>query len=76
MIEIVSKELKELQKNGVIRPSTSPYNSQVWVFDKNKGLDEHDGPNKRLVFDFTKLNSKTIPDKYPIPDPTVILSDL
>lgn len=75
MIEFVNKEVKELLKNGIIRPSRSPYNSPVWVVDK-KGTDELGKPNKRLVFDYTKLNSKTIPDKYPIPDPSVILSNL
>lgn len=75
MIDFVNKEVEELLRNGIIRPSRSPYNSPVWVVDK-KGLDEFGNPNKRLVFDFTKLNSKTICDKYPIPDPSIIMANL
>ena len=75
MVEFVNKEVQDLLKKGIIRPSRSPYNSPVWVVEK-KGIDEFGRPNKRLVFDYTKLNSKTIADKYPIPDPSVILSNL
>ena len=75
MIDFVNEEVKKLLKDGIIRPSRSPYNSPVWVVDK-KGVDEYGNPNKRLVIDFTKLNSKTICDKYPIPDPSIILSNL
>lgn len=75
VIDFVNKEVENLLNDGIIRPSRSPYNSPVWVVDK-KGLDENGRPNKRLVFDFTKLNSKTICDKYPIPDPAVIMSNL
>jgi len=75
MTDFVNKEVEKMLRDGIIRPSRSPYNSPMWVVDK-KGIDEHGRPNKRLVFDYSKLNAKTIPDKYPIPDPAVILSIL
>lgn len=73
--DFVNNEIRELLKNGIIRPSRSPYNNPIWVVDK-KGKDEHGNIKKRLVIDFRKLNQKTIDDKYPIPDVTVILSNL
>lgn len=75
MVNFVNTEVGKLLRDGIIRPSRSPYNSPVWVVDK-KGVDEHGRPNKRLVFDYTKLNAKTIPDRYPIPDPSVIMANL
>ena len=75
MTKFVNEEVERLLRDGIIRPSRSPYNSPVWVVDK-KGIDEYGRPNQRLVFDYSKLNSKTICDKYPIPNPSVILSNL
>lgn len=73
--DFVNTEIKDLLKNGVIRPSRSPYNNPIWVVDK-KGKDEHGNMKKRLVIDFRKLNNITVDDKYPIPEVTVILSNL
>jgi len=36
--DFVNNEIKQLLKDGIIRPSKSPYNSPVWVVDK-KGVD-------------------------------------
>ncbi|KAH8326867.1 hypothetical protein KR067_005017, partial [Drosophila pandora] len=66
---------KDMLKNGVIRPSSSPYNNPIWVVGK-KGTDISGSPNKRLVIDFRKLNAKTVPDKYPMPSISMILSNL
>lgn len=73
--EFVNSEIKKLLTDGIIRPSRSPFNSPVWVVDK-KGVDNLGNRNKRLVIDFRKLNSKTISDKYPVPNVTMILSNL
>jgi len=54
-------------KEQIIRPNRSPYNSPVLVVSK-KG--------HRLVIDYKKLNESTIPDRYPMQDPSVILSNL
>lgn len=73
--DFVNAEIKHLLADGIIRPSRSPFNSPVWVVDK-KGVDELGNKKKRLVIDFRKLNSKTIDDKYPVPNVTTILSNL
>lgn len=73
--DFVNREIESLLQNGIIRESRSPYNSPIWVVDK-KGTDEYGNKNLRMVTDFKKLNEKTISDKYPIPDVSVILSNL
>lgn len=73
--DFVNSEISHLLRDGIIRPSRSPYNSPIWVVDK-KGQDENGEKKHRLVIDFKKLNSHTISDKYPIPDISVILSSL
>jgi len=64
--DFVNKETKALLKDGIIRPSRSPYNSPVWVVDK-KCTDDQGCRHKRMVINFRKLNLKTVDDKYPIP---------
>ncbi|KAH8357983.1 hypothetical protein KR084_006494, partial [Drosophila pseudotakahashii] len=56
--DFVNKEVKQLLADGIIRPSTSPYNNPIWVVDK-KGVDKDGHKNKRLVIDFRKLNKKS-----------------
>lgn len=73
--DFVKLEIEDLLKNNIIRPSRSPYNNPVWVVDK-KGHDNIGNRKKRLVIDFRKLNEVTIDDKYPIPNISVILSNL
>lgn len=71
----VNNEIESLLKDGIIRKSYSPYNSPVHVVSK-KGLDDDGNQKLRMVIDFRKLNEYTTSDKYPIPDTTVILSNL
>lgn len=71
----VNAEINKMLSGEIIRPSRSPYNSPIWVVPK-KGLNEDGTPRQRLVIDFQKLNSKTIADKYPIPDTNMILGNL
>lgn len=73
--EFINKEIETLLKENIIRKSSSPYNSPIHVVSK-KGVDSNGKPKLRMVIDFRKLNEKTIPDRYPIPDPTVILANL
>ena len=73
--DFVNNEIKELLDSNIIKPSRSPYNSPIWVVDK-KGVDEQGYKKKRLVIDFKKLNTATVDDKYPIPNISVILSNL
>lgn len=70
----IDKQIKELLKDGIIRPSKSPYNSPVWIVPKKQ--DASGSQKYRMVIDYRKLNEDTVPDKYPIPDVTTILSNL
>jgi len=42
--EFLNKEIKQLLKDGIIRPSRSPLNSPAWVVNKNGS--EADGTKK------------------------------
>uniref|UniRef100_A0AB38Z1M6 Polyprotein n=1 Tax=Chuta errantivirus TaxID=3078401 RepID=A0AB38Z1M6_9VIRU len=70
----VETQISKLLKDGIIRPSKSPYNSPIWVVKKKQDASKI---NKyRVVMDYRKLNSKTISDKYPIPDTSTVLANL
>jgi len=56
----LKKQLVELQSNGFIRPSTSPWGAPA-LFAKKK-----DG-SLRLCIDYRRLNRVTIKNKYPMP---------
>lgn len=73
--DFVNNEIEKLLDNGVIQKSFSPYNSPVWTVPK-KGTNEDNTPKRRMVIDFSKLNSQTITDRYPIPDINVTLQNL
>ncbi|KAH8405452.1 hypothetical protein KR222_004535, partial [Zaprionus bogoriensis] len=73
--DFVDSEVKNLLKDKIIQKSKSPYNNPIWVVDK-KGVDEKGNKKKRMVIDFRKLNSKTIADKYPMPNISMILANL
>lgn len=66
--DFVNSEVKKMLKEGIIRPSKSPYNSPVRVVPKKV--------KSKLVIDYKKLNENTISDTYPIPDTNAILSNL
>jgi len=51
-----------------------PHNSPVLVVPK-KGENQDGSRKLRLVIDYKKLNEKTISDRYPMQDPSVILSN-
>ena len=67
----IQRQILEMLKNGVIAPSSSPYNSPVWVVPKK--MDSSGIKKYRLVIDYRKLNEKTIDDNYPIPNIVEIL---
>jgi len=73
--DFVNSEVNRTLKEGIIRPSKSPYNSPVLVVPK-KGFNEDGSAKLRLVIDYKKLNENTITDRYPMQDPSVILSNL
>ena len=73
--DFINSEIASLLKDGIIRPSDSPYNSPIHVVTK-KGIDERGNQKLRMVIDFRKLNEQTTPDRYPIPDPSAILANM
>jgi len=73
--DFLNFEISRMLKKETIWPSRSPYNSPVLVVPK-KGFNEDGTPKLRLVIDYKKLNENTIPERYPMQDPSVILSNL
>lgn len=70
----VESQIRKLLNDGIIRPSRSPYNSPVWIVPKKS---DSSGEKKfRLVIDYRKLNTITIPDRYPIPEINGVLAQL
>ncbi|UYV61886.1 hypothetical protein LAZ67_1006958, partial [Cordylochernes scorpioides] len=60
----IQKQITELLKYDIIRPSSSPYSSPALLVNKKS-----DNPNHptRLCIDYRKLNQKTVPEHTPIP---------
>jgi len=73
--EFLNKEIKQLLKDGIIRPSRSPLNSPAWVVNK-KGSEADGTKKKRLVIDLRKLNERTISDRNRMPSIPMILGNL
>jgi len=65
--DFVIDEIQELLRNGIIQKLKSPYNNPIWVVDK-KGTNESGKRKMRLVLNFCKLNERTVPDRYPMPN--------
>ena len=74
LTEKVSRQAEELLKEGIIKPSSSPYNSPLWLVPKK--MDASLKPKWCLVSDFRMLNEKTITDAYPLPDITQIIDQV
>lgn len=70
----VEQQIRELLDNGIIRHSTSPYSSPIWVVPKK--LDASGKRKIRVVIDYRKINDKTVSDKFPIPQIDEILDNL
>ena len=58
--EEVAKELKEMERNNIIEPSSSEWASPNVIVRKKDG-------SIRLCVDFRQLNSVTAMDAYPMP---------
>lgn len=62
----VETQIEEMLEQGIIQPSSSAYNSPIWVVPKKL---DNSGINKwRIVIDYRKLNEITVDDKFPIPN--------
>lgn len=58
--EDVRQHLQDLQRNGIIAESRSPYASPIVVVRKKSG-------KVRMCVDYRTLNQRTIPDQYTVP---------
>lgn len=56
----VSSQVQQMLDNGIIRPSSSPWNAPVILVKKKDG-------SMRFVCDFRGLNNATKKDSYPLP---------
>ncbi|GFT43484.1 hypothetical protein TNCV_815291 [Trichonephila clavipes] len=56
----LKREFGDLMRQGIIRPSKSSYASPIHFVKKSDG-------SWRICGDFRRLNSVTIPDRYPLP---------
>ncbi|UYV70155.1 hypothetical protein LAZ67_7002015, partial [Cordylochernes scorpioides] len=60
----IQKQITELLKYDIIRPSSSPYSSPALLVNKKSDTPNHP---TRLCIDYRKLNQKTVPEHTPIP---------
>ncbi len=65
--EQIDKHIAKLLKNGIIEPSTSPYNSPIFLV-KKKGLDAEGKVKQRVVSDFRLINKISLPQHFPTPN--------
>jgi transposase InsO family protein len=63
--EVVKEQITELLHQGIIRKSSSAFNSPVWVVPKPPGPDGKQ--RHRMVIDFRELNRRTKEERYPLP---------
>ena len=62
---VIKEHIREMLDTGVVRPSTSPFCSPLWVVPKPP--DTEGKPRYRVVVDFRELNKRTKTERYPLP---------
>ncbi|KAL4132497.1 hypothetical protein QTP88_009636 [Uroleucon formosanum] len=70
----IDKQIEQLEQDGIISPSDSPWNAPLLVVPKKtdaSGIQKY-----RVVIDFRKLNEITVGDAFPMPDISTILDQL
>jgi len=72
--EEINEQIEQLEQNGIIVPSESPWNAPLLIVPKK--ADALGNKKYRVVVDFRKLNNITIGDAFPMPDITSILDQL
>ena len=68
-LDELRQQLDKLHRSGRIRPSSSPYGAGCPLVKKANG-------KWRVCFDYRALNTRTVPDRYPLPSMQSILSTL
>ena len=63
--DVAERKVQEMIADGIVEPSTSPWNSPLFLVPKKDG-------DFRPVVDFRRLNQCTVSQRYPLP----VLSDL
>jgi hypothetical protein len=70
----VDKQNSKMLNEGIIKPSTSPWNAPLWIVPKKASAS---GEIKwRVVVDYRPLNDITVGDAYPLPNIADILDQL
>ena len=69
LLDEVKKEIKNMLKIGVIKPSESPWTNAVVLARKKEG-------ELRMCIDFRKLNARTTKDAYAIPRIDEVMTNL
>uniref|UniRef100_W8AI48 Retrovirus-related Pol polyprotein from transposon 297 n=1 Tax=Ceratitis capitata TaxID=7213 RepID=W8AI48_CERCA len=57
----IRNQITEMEKNGIIQKSCSPYNAPLWIVPKK--MDNSGKQKWRIVIDYRRLNEITIEDK-------------
>lgn len=70
----IDEQIQQLEKNNIIAPSKSPWNTPLSVVPKKP--DENRNVKYRVCVDFRKLNGNFTGDAYPLPNITDILDQL
>ena len=60
-LQFAKKEFDQMLRDGIIRPSDSPYASSLHLVSKPGSTDF------RICVDYGRLNASTIPGRYPVP---------
>lgn len=69
MQQIIDNEIAAMERDGVIEPSHSPWNSPIVLTKKKDG-------GYRFCIDFREVNKVSEPDAYPLPQITATLDKL
>ena len=69
-----NKQVIEMERQGIVQKSNSPWNAPLLVVPKK--MDASGTKKWRVVVDFRKLNDVTVGDAFPLPNITDILDQL
>jgi transposase InsO family protein len=65
LMAVIKKKVEEMLKEGIIRHSTSEFNSPLWAVPKGSATGKEQ--DYRVVVDYRELNKRTVTEKYPLP---------